>query len=66
MSNISRLGVLGRAASHLKQVHQDCEVCGNLAAFDSLGEHALKLLWENGIDPTVAAIAGDASRARDG
>lgn len=34
--------------------------------FDSLGEYALKLLWENGLDPTVAAIVGDARRLREG
>lgn len=48
------------------QLREDCEVRGKLAAFDSLGEYALKLLWENGLDPTVAAIVGDARRLREG
>jgi hypothetical protein len=48
------------------QLRKDCEVRGKLDAFDSLGEYALKLLWETGIDPTVAAIVGDGRRFREG
>jgi hypothetical protein len=37
-------------------LRKDCELQGKLAAFDSLGEYTLKLLWEDGLDPRVDAI----------
>jgi len=40
------------------QFHKDCEIEGKLPAFDSLGEYALKLLWGNGLAPTVRAVVG--------
>ena len=40
------------------QFRKDCEIEGKLLAFDSLGEYTLKLLWGNGLAPTVRAIVG--------
>lgn len=43
---------------------KDCEIEDKLFAFDSLGEFALKLLWESGVAPTVRAIAEPDTRER--
>lgn len=40
------------------QLRKDCEIEDKLLAFDSLGEYTLKLLWKNGLAPTVRAIVG--------
>lgn len=40
------------------QLRKDCEIQGKLPAFDSLGEYTLKLLWKNGLGPTVRDIVG--------
>jgi len=37
-------------------LRNDCEARGKLVAFESLGDYALQLLWEEGIDPSVEAI----------
>ena len=37
-------------------LRKDCESQGKLVAFESLGDYALQLLWEEGIDPSVEAI----------
>ena len=37
-------------------LRKDCELQGKLLAFDGIGVYALRLLWEDGIAPTVAAI----------
>lgn len=47
------------------QLRKDCEVQGKLAAFDGIGEYALRLLWAEGIHPTVAAIVGSARKANE-
>lgn len=47
------------------QLRKDCEMRSKLAAFDSIGEYALRLLWESGIDPTVAAIVRSAGKPKD-
>lgn len=47
------------------ELRKDCEQRGKLRAFDGLGEYALKLLWEDGIDPSVEAIVGNAKRPRE-
>ena len=46
------------------QLRKDCELKGKLFAFDGLGEYALKLLWGDGIDPSVEAIVENTSRTR--
>jgi hypothetical protein len=46
------------------QLRKDCEVRGKLLAFDGLGEYTLRLLWEDGIDPSVEAIVGSAAKTR--
>lgn len=38
------------------QLRRDCELKGKLFAFDGLGEYTLRLLWGDGLDPTVDAI----------
>lgn len=40
------------------KLRKDCEMKGKLRAFDSLGEFTLKLLWENGLGPSIRAIVG--------
>jgi len=40
-------------------LRNDCVAQNKLREFDGLGEHVLKLLYENGLDPTVAAIVKD-------
>lgn len=40
------------------RLRKDCELEDKLLAFDSLGEYTLKMLWENGLGPTVRAITG--------
>ena len=37
----------------------DCIALGKLQAFDGLGEAVLRILYENGVDPTVEAIVRD-------
>ena len=37
----------------------DCIGLGKLQAFDGLGEAVLRILYENGVDPTVEAIVRD-------
>lgn len=39
------------------QLRKECELQGRLLAFDNMGDYALRLLWENGLDPTIEAIA---------
>ncbi len=41
-------------------LRQDCVSQGKLPAFDALGEAVLKMLWEQGLDPSVRAIVGQA------
>ena len=38
------------------QLRKDCELQDKLLAFDNMGDYALRLLWEQGLDPTVEAI----------
>lgn len=45
------------------QLRQDCEVHGKLLAFEAIGEYTLQLLWEEGINPTVEAIIGNAAES---
>lgn len=37
-------------------LRQDCQKQGKMVAFDAMGERALKLWWETGIEPTVNAL----------
>lgn len=39
-------------------LRQDCVEKGKLPAFDALGDSVLRMLWEQGVDPSVRAIAG--------
>lgn len=44
------------------RLQKDCEALNKLLAFHGLGDHTLRILWEEGIDPSVAGImAGDAA-----
>lgn len=38
---------------------KDCIAAEKLQAFDGAGEVVLKILYENGVDPTVEAIVRD-------
>lgn len=38
------------------QLRKDCELRDKLLAFDNMGDYALRLLWEHGLNPTVEAI----------
>ena len=38
-------------------LHEDCLVEEKTAAFTTLNEYVLKLLWQRGLEPTVAGIA---------
>lgn len=40
-------------------LRKDCEDHHKLREFDGLGEFVLQLLWEQGLEPTVQAIAED-------
>jgi len=40
-------------------LRKDCIVRDKLPAFEGLGEVILKILYENGLDPTVEAIVRD-------
>ena len=42
------------------ELRKDCELQGKLIAFNGIGEYTLKLLWDDGIDPSVEAIVGKA------
>jgi len=48
------------------QLRKDCELQGKLFAFDGIGEFTLKLLWKDGINPTVDGIIGNATRPQSG
>jgi hypothetical protein len=45
------------------QLRKDCEAQGKLF-FDAIGEYALSLLWEDGVDPSVRAVLGKPRRAK--
>jgi len=38
------------------QFREDCERHGKQAAFHTLGDSVLKLLWESGLEPTVKEV----------
>lgn len=38
------------------RLSEDCEVQDKLLAFNALGDDVLKLLWEQGLAPSVNAI----------
>ena len=40
-------------------LRNDCIALGKLQAFDGIGEVFLRILYENGVDPTVEAIVRD-------
>ena len=46
------------------QLRKDCEGLGKLAGFDAIGDYTLRLLFEDGVDPTVEAIVGNSRRMR--
>lgn len=39
-----------------QQLRLDCEAHGKLSAYEALGEPILRLLWENGLEPTVQGV----------
>jgi len=43
------------------RLRKDCEVQDKLVAFEALGDFVLRLLWENGVEPSVAGIMGTRS-----
>lgn len=40
-------------------LRNDCTARDKIREFDGLGEYVLKILYENGLDPTVEAIVKD-------
>lgn len=40
------------------QLRENCAIEDKLLAFQSLGEYALKMLWQRGLAPSVQAITG--------
>lgn len=44
------------------QLRKDCELQDKLIAFDALGESVLRLLWAQGLDPSVKSIIDGTSR----
>lgn len=38
------------------QLRKDCELEGKIIAFDALGNSVLRLLWEQGLEPSVKGI----------
>lgn len=40
-------------------LRDDCIALNKLPAFDGIGERILKILYENGVDPTVESIVRD-------
>jgi hypothetical protein len=42
-----------------ESLRQDCAVQNKLPAFDNVGEYVLRILYENGLEPTVHAITTD-------
>ena len=42
-----------------KLLRNDCVTHNKVGQFDGLGEYILRLLFENGLDPTVEAIVKD-------
>ncbi len=46
------------------RLRKDCELQGKLAAYESLGDYALKLLWEDDIEPSVEGIVGKKQNAQ--
>ena len=44
------------------RLRQDCEQRDTLAAFNALTDPVLTILWERGLDPTVAAIIRSATK----
>ena len=35
---------------------EDCDLYGKRATFDVMGDFVMRLLWKNGVDPTVRAV----------
>ena len=48
-----------------KLFQNDCIAHDKVRAFDSLGEHVLRTLYENGLDPTIQAIVADGLNGRN-
>lgn len=46
-------------------LHDDCERAGKLAAFDAIGDAALQLFWERGIEPTMRGLVSWRGVPRD-
>jgi hypothetical protein len=42
-----------------KRLRNDCAARGKIREFDGLGPRILRILYENGLDPTVEAIVKD-------
>lgn len=42
-----------------KRLRSDCAAQGKSREFDGLGKRILRILYENGLDPTVEAIVKD-------
>ena len=43
------------------RLRKDCELQDKLVAFEALGDFVLRLLWENGVEPSVEGIMGSRS-----
>ena len=47
-------------------LRNDCIAVGKLYAFDGIGEVFLRILYDNGVDPTVEAIVRDGLCGKQG
>ena len=46
-------------------LRKDCELQGKLPNFENMSEYVLRLLWKDGIDPTVEAVAGSSQKKEE-
>lgn len=63
-----RSPIMGRVTYEVwKELLQiDCVQLDKLGAFNSLGEGVLRILYENGVDPTVEAVVRDGINGKHG
>jgi hypothetical protein len=46
-----------------QRLREDCRQQDKLIAFENLGDECLRLLWEDGIEPSVQAITAAGKKA---
>lgn len=40
------------------RLRRDCELQNKLTGFNAIGDYVLRLIWQDGADPTIDAIVG--------